>query len=323
MEPSASSARNLPWTDGMREEHGEGFQPGLSLRTTPPAPLPERETIHPTPWSAGPPLTHSLYALKTAVPGGSAVRSQSVAEGYEGTGPIRHVQLLRRLLEERVNAMSGPLTVGQRRPLWTACLLVLLAASLIYTYAGTVARETYRQTWLPENSVPFTLDGMAFMRVAYPGDYAGIRWLNAHVHGAQVVAEAGGTYYDWRSRVSMFTGLPTIINGIHEGEQRYADQIDPTALCNNTRDSETCQQQTHSRADDLTALYDSPSVDDAWRVIREYGVRYIFVGFSERQCAKEQCYSKQGLRKFDRMVGRGLIVAFRQPGVRIYEVVRT
>jgi uncharacterized membrane protein len=215
----------------------------------------------------------------------------------------------------------------RRHGIWAFCLALLLGGSLIYTYAGTVARETYRTTWLPENSVPFTLDGMAFMRVAYPGDYAAIQWLNAHVRGAPIIAEAGGTYYDWRSRVSMFTGLPTIIDGIHESEQRYGDELDPTALCNGTRDPSTCLTRTHSRADDLNTLYDSPIVSVVWRVIRTYGVRYIYVGFSERQCVKDnqgnviQCYSRAGLAKFDHMVGHGLRVAYRREGVTIYEVV--
>jgi uncharacterized membrane protein len=199
-------------------------------------------------------------------------------------------------------ARGGPLrTLLDRRPIWSACLLLLVLGSLVYTYAGTVARETYRTTWLPENSVPFTLDGMVFMKVAYPGDYAGITWLNAHVHGAQVIAEADDAYYNWKSRVSMFTGLPTIINGIHEAEQRFPDQ-------------------PGTRAADVNTLYGSSSIVDAWRIIRTYGVRYIFVGFSETHCADTPCYSKEGLAKFDRMVGHGLTVAYRHPGVTIYEV---
>ena len=200
-----------------------------------------------------------------------------------------------------MSALDRPLTLLGRQWWWTWCLGLLLLGSVIYTYAGTVARETYRTTWLPENSVPFTLDGMAFMKVAYPGDYAGISWLNSHVHGAQVVAEAGDAYYNWMSRVSMFTGLPNIINGIHEPEQRYGDEI-------------------AARPDDVRSLYDSPSVLNAWRVIRAYGVRYIYVGFGERVCTQAHCYSKAGLQKFRAMVGHGLEVAFQAPGITIYRV---
>jgi uncharacterized membrane protein len=189
-------------------------------------------------------------------------------------------------------------------------LALLVVASLVYTYAGTVARETYRASWLPENSIPYTLDGMAFMKKAYPADYAGISWLNAHVSGAPVIAEADSGFYQWPSRVSMFTGLPDILNGNHEGEQRYADEMDNRAL-------------------DLSTLYNSPTPADAWRVIRRYGVRYIFVGWMERHCTHQGgdpnapavvCYSRQGINKFQKMTGHGLVRVFAQPGITIYRV---
>jgi YYY domain-containing protein len=200
-----------------------------------------------------------------------------------------------------------------RHWLWSLCLTALLAGSLVYTYAGTVSREMYRTTWLPESSVPFTLDGMAFMKVAYPGDYAGISWLNAHVGGAPVIAEADSGYYQWPSRVSMFTGLPDIINGNHEtdGEQRFSSELG-------------------SRSSDLATLYDSPDPQTAWRIIHTYRVRYIFVGWLEQHCTHQGgdanapttiCYSHSGIAKFRSMVGHGLQIAFNRPGITIYRVV--
>jgi YYY domain-containing protein len=217
-------------------------------------------------------------------------------------------------------------TFLERRRLWSGCVAFLAIGCLIYTYAGTVSRETVRSNWLSESSVPFTLNGMAFMKVAYREDYRAVSWLNGHVKGAPVIAEAdgtpqyAGTYYDWRSRVSQFTGLPDILSGIHEGEQRWSDEIDPTSLCANARNPTTCLQTTHSRIYDVNALYDSPQPSEAWRVIKTYGVRYIYVGFSERQCTSVQCYSRAGLSKFDRMVGHGLRIAFRTGKTTIYQV---
>jgi len=206
------------------------------------------------------------------------------------------------------------------RQIWVAILTALLLGSFVYTYAGTVARETYRQLWLPESSVPFTLDGAAFMRTAYPEDYAAINWLNAHVRGTPVIAEAAHTDYNWRGRVTMFTGLPAIFNGIHEGEQRFSDEIDPSTLCASTPGTHCTQVQ--AREADVDVLYDSARISDAWRIIHRYGVRYIYVGFSEQQCipSEQQCYSKAGLGKFDRMLGHGLRIAFRVGKTRIYEV---
>jgi uncharacterized membrane protein len=212
--------------------------------------------------------------------------------------------------------------LAEHHRLWTITFVALLFGSFVYTVGGTASRETMRSTWLPQNSVPRTLDGMAFMKVAYPGEYAAISWLNAHVSGAPVIAEAGGTYYDWRSRVSMFTGLPTIVNGIHEPEQRYDDELNPQDLCSGARNPDSCVAKLHSRIDDLNSLYNSPSIAEAWRVIHTYGVAYIVKGFAEQVCIKSklQCFSRAGLAKFDRMVGHGLRVAFRTRGVTVYEV---
>jgi YYY domain-containing protein len=217
------------------------------------------------------------------------------------------------------NAGRSPLAVAEqfidRHLLWSLALAILVLGSLVYTYAGTVARETYRAAWLPENSVPLTLDGMAFMKVAYPGDYVGISWLNAHVTGAPVIAEAADGYYQWPSRVSMFTGLPDIINGNHQPEQRYGDEIDPTGLCGSAPHPAACNGQAHSRDDDLKRLYSSTSTADKESVIRAYDVRYIYVGFSERLQ-----FPAAGLRTFQGMVGHGLQVAFRHGTTVIYRV---
>ncbi len=201
--------------------------------------------------------------------------------------------------------------------LWSSALAVLLVASLVYTYAGTISRETYRSAWLPENSIPLTLDGMAFIKIAYPGDYAGISWLNGHVGGAPVIAEAADGYYQWPSRVSMFTGLPDLINGNHESdaEQRYPDEVDPTGLCSGAAHPGRCAAAAHSRDDDLKRLYESTDIADKESVIHAYGIRYIYVGFSERQQ-----FPQSGLDAFQQMVGRGLQVAFRHGNTIIYRV---
>jgi uncharacterized membrane protein len=182
--------------------------------------------------------------------------------------------------------------------------------SLVYTYAGTISRQTYesgRETWLPANAVGPTLDGMAYLKAAYPGDYAGIQWLNAHAQGAEVVAEApmcGNCAYTYVSRVAQFTGLADIQNGIHEGEQRFGDEL--------------------NRTQDVDTLYNTSNPALAFGILRRYDVRYIFVGFIETHCTLANgqqaiCYPKRGIAKFTHMVGNGLRIAFHAPGITIYE----
>jgi YYY domain-containing protein len=280
------------------------------------------------------------YHHMRSAPSGAVERADSdpaLDTAESGASPMsraRRVKLRGRWPRFR-GPWRRPAALATTHPMWSFCLALLFAGTLVYTYAGTVARETVRSTWLPQNSVPFTLDGMAFMKVAYPNEYAAITWMNANIKGAPVVAEGdggpavvaqGAAYYDWRSRVSMFTGLPTIVNGIHEPEQRYADEIDPSSLCGGARNPALCQATAHSRGQDLVTLYNSPRPEDAWQVIARYGVRYIYVGFIERMCNRDprinQCYSPAGLAKFNRMVGHGLRVAYRNPDVTIYQVTK-
>lgn len=260
---------------------------------------------------------------------------QPVLVGAGAEEPVEEVPLEAPAPMEQLPAAPEPPTgrprlreFMDRHALWSGALALLFGASLVYTYAGTVARETYRTSWLPESSVPFTLDGMAFMKVAYPEDYAAINWLNANVRGAPVIAEAYTREgYTWPSRVAMFTGLPDIFNGIHEQEQRWGDELDPSGLCNTAPSPTACSAQVHAREDDVTTLYNSPNVSDAWRVIRTYGVRYIYVGFAETHCLRDQstpavCYSHAGIGKFRRMVGHGLTVEFHIGNTTIYRVTR-
>jgi uncharacterized membrane protein len=235
----------------------------------------------------------------------STPESPAAAQGEANAAPVSALRRMSRFID--------------RHFLWSTSLGILLLASLVYTYAGTVSRETYRSTWLPESSVPLTLDGMAFMKVAYPGDYAAISWLNAHVRGAPVIAEADNGFYQWPSRVSMFTGLPDMINGNHEGvEQRYPDELDPTGLCAASGHPNQCSLAVHSRDDDLKRLYSSPSPGIKRAVIRAYGIGYVYVGFSERQQ-----FPSSGLDAFQTMVGHGLQVAFRHGATVIYRVEAT
>ena len=91
---------------------------------------------------------------------------------------------------------------------------------------------------------------------------AAIAWLRSAPDG--VVAEAIGGAYSSYGRISIYTGLPTVLGwGNHEGQWRD-------------------QALQGSRAEDIEALY---SVND-WTitqdVIDRYNIRYIYVGNLER-----------------------------------------
>ena len=98
----------------------------------------------------------------------------------------------------------------------------------MYPLVSTPARALDRMA--PE--VGPTLDGMAYMHLAehhengatlqLADDYALIRWLQEEVAGAPVILEAQGpSEYRWGGRVSIYTGLPTLLGWrYHQTQQR-------------------------------------------------------------------------------------------------------
>ncbi|MDQ2887150.1 MAG: hypothetical protein M3Y39_13830, partial [Chloroflexota bacterium] len=141
-----------------------------------------------------------------------------------------------------------------------------------------------------------TLDGLAFARVWYPGDSKAIDWLNANVAGSPVILEAASqNSYQWYSRVSVFTGLPTVLGWAdHEYEQRYTSQLS-------------------TRLTDIETMYSTTDTAQTLALLHFYHVRYVYVGALERST-----YGQLSLNKFDHMPG--LRVVYRSDGVTIYAV---
>ncbi|HLY67676.1 MAG TPA: DUF2298 domain-containing protein, partial [Chloroflexota bacterium] len=176
---------------------------------------------------------------------------------------------------------------------------VLIAGGLTYTAAAGVARAHDRFTQLP-----LTDDGEAFMAVStwqdqrpipLEPDYEAITWLQDNIQGSPVILEGRGRLYSWANRVSIYTGLPTVLGwDWHETQQRglFGDQ------------------DIQRRAAEVTAMYTSPSLDAVRPLLQQYGVRYIYVGPFERET-----YAASGLAKFD-----ALPTVYDADDVAIYEV---
>ncbi|MHB1160673.1 MAG: hypothetical protein ACYC3V_10150, partial [Chloroflexota bacterium] len=184
-------------------------------------------------------------------------------------------------------------------------LLLLSASLLIYPIAATPVKVGMR--FRPMEP---TLDGMAYMKVAafkdqnrdilLARDYNALRWIQQNVAGSPVVLEAQIPEYRWGSRVSIYTGLPTVLGWTwHERQQRsgYQGMVD-------------------ARLRDIKAMFESTDLAQVDALLRKYRVRLIYVGDLERAY-----YPPAGLAKFETMANDGkLAVAYRADGVTIYEV---
>src|SRR5262249_4787114 len=104
-----------------------------------------------------------------------------------------------------VPMLWSPETRG--RIVWAACLgFVVLAGS----FTALTAAIGLIRTPFVASATP-TLDGMDYLRHEHPAELAAYRWFDRQIEGVPVMLEAHGDPYGEFSRVSMNTGLPTVL----------------------------------------------------------------------------------------------------------------
>jgi YYY domain-containing protein len=184
---------------------------------------------------------------------------------------------------------------------WSVAAVLLLCATLVYPVQATPVKLAQRF-----NPTPPTDDGMAFMqtavyhdRQALPlrADYEALLWMQDNIPGSPVVLEANTGLYKWGSRVSIYTGLPTVVGwDWHQRQQRgdFAPMVE-------------------ERVRDVGRMYETTQPSELLALKRRYGVEYVYVGPLERAY-----YSEAGLRKFRDLVGTALDLVYDSNGVQIY-----
>ncbi len=193
--------------------------------------------------------------------------------------------------------------------LWWIVMALVIFSMALFPIMAFPARLNDRITY----ATGPTLDGMAYMAYSQVGDVRGmvdlgpdhdaIVWLQENVEGSPVILEGlGEREYLWGSRVSIYTGLPTVIGWRwHQVQQRMAT---------------VGAGRVDDRRIDVQTAYSTPVPEEALGILERYDVRYIYVGPYERLY-----YDAQGLAKFDAMVADGdLELVYNRNGVKIYEV---
>lgn len=196
------------------------------------------------------------------------------------------------------------------RAAWAVAAVVLLMAGLAYPALATPARLRDRFDPLPRS-----LDGTAYMQAAVyddnppdgdpaaytlASDLAGINWLLDNVKGSPVVLEGNTPTYRWGSRISVNTGLPTVIGwDWHQTQQRmgYRPLIE-------------------KRLQDVqTMLGANEPFANVRPLLDKYHVRYVYIGQLERAY-----YSPPALAKFTDAAKTGALkIVFQTSDVTIYE----
>jgi Uncharacterized membrane protein len=109
------------------------------------------------------------------------------------------------------------------------------------------------------------LDATAFMETTMPDDYLATNWMQKYIKGTPIILEANGDSYTDYERVSVITGLPTVLGWyVHEwlwrGDTKEEDQ----------------------RVEDIKTIYTSENTTQVTSLIDKYKIEYIYVGKLER-----------------------------------------
>ncbi|MCH8901190.1 MAG: hypothetical protein IIC88_02720, partial [Chloroflexi bacterium] len=200
-------------------------------------------------------------------------------------------------------------------------LAILLVAVLAYPIQATRWRvrlpDRFLDTTVAGEQIAaggVTNNGLAFMETAVYGyqgqtiemkyDYDAILWLRDNVAGSPVIIEgiATGPYVSTRSRISINTGLPTVLGwDFHQIQQRgkFASGV-------------------AERSQDIATFYSTTDPAEAERILVKYGISYVIVGQLERFF-----YPVEGIAKFDSLNGRSLELVYSNSQTAIYHVAGT
>ncbi len=216
-------------------------------------------------------------------------------------------------LVQRARAMtpSMPLSAAPRYAFGAIAGIVLLLA-LVFPYFGTRARIHDR--FFPDQGA--SNNGMDYMdkavytdqesRTGKGGEHVlkydrdGIDWLRENVSGTPTEIEGITPLYHYGSRISIYTGLPTVLGwDWHQSQQRvkFASGI-------------------QARMSDVNTFYTTEDVQQARDLLQKYGVQYVVVGDVERNY-----YPKAGIDKFNSGLGGSLELAYQNPGMQIWHVI--
>ena len=175
-----------------------------------------------------------------------------------------------------------------RKGSWVARIAVILVVLLGLVYP-TLAFLEKTGNFLPADG--YTLDAATHLKTYQEDEAAAIEWLADAPDG--VVAEAIGGQYSSYARVSINSGQATVLGWPgHEGQWRGG------------------YTEVGTREGDIETLYETPDWETALAIIRQYDIRYIYIGSLETSA-----YAVNPL-KFEQHLEAG----FEQGGVVVYIV---
>lgn len=181
---------------------------------------------------------------------------------------------------------------GPGRAAFLGAFAVIFCLSLIYPALAYPNKANYFNA----KQTPPTLDGWSWVHNSFPDDYAGIVWARANIPSNAVILEGAGNQYSFDNRVSVATGLSTVLGwGGHELQWR-----------GNSKESDP-------RAQDIETIYKSRDLTKTRELLDKYDVSFVVVGEIEKS---KYSLAAQSIDKFGKLGEK----VFEQGTMRIYRV---
>lgn len=159
------------------------------------------------------------------------------------------------------------------------------------------------------NDRKLTLNGMHFMKTSFysdkeqsinlSDDLKAINWINENINGSPVIAEANTPLYRWGSRISIYTGLPTILGwDWHEIAHRQYMSA----------------EEIQKRAAAIKQIYESSDFETTKSLLMLYNVSYIYLGQLEKAY-----YDTSGIEKIINDYKNSFIKVYNNSNISIYK----
>lgn len=144
----------------------------------------------------------------------------------------------------------------------SAVLTILLLLTAGYT--GKAVSSWFGD--ILDSSKRISTDASVFISESFSSDFQAISWLNENVHDTSTILEAPGDSYSDYERVSVSTGLPTVL-GWYVHEWLWRGNTD----------------KLNERAADIQTIYTSTDPAVIKPLLEKYHITYIYVGSLERE----------------------------------------
>jgi len=202
---------------------------------------------------------------------------------------------------------AGRVVGGVGKYLFLVLAVIAVLAGCVYSVLAPISRTN-------GFAGPANLDGASVLAQQNPDDWAAIAWLQANAtggspatYGVPVIVEAthNGSY-DYRGRISAFSGFPAVLGWAYH-ELQWRGTFDEQSV----------------RLQDIATLYTTHDPQEALSLLWKWQVNYVIVGVTEQYYIQDlctsgerQCNPDSAIRKFETL----LVPVFTQGSTTIYQV---